>query len=303
MFFNLKSKSNTSKREAFEADSSLNEELQRRVHDETIDRWRKRSTQDERFSIDAASLEDEDVRLVTGTEAESSTTGSSTTIHLKDEVMEPSPERRAEPQMPAANWSVDESFLRESVVKEVIPEKKSWIERQRAFRDRLKTEEQAQEVKVAPVIPPSRPETLEPVVKVQKAAPVATATESSNATVVPSNTALSVDEDLKRRFGGNIRSALGSGTVIEGKMSFDTPVRIDGTIDGEIHSTSTLIVGEQAIVKAVMEVGSLIVLGQVTGNVVASDLIEIRRGGQLEGDIKSPRFVMEQGGFFEGMKG
>ena len=111
---------------------------------------------------------------------------------------------------------------------------------------------------------------------------------------------LSVEEDLVRRFGNRVRAALGPGAVIQGKLSFDSPVRIDGTLVGEVTASSTLIVGDQGAVEARIQVGSLIVLGQVVGNVDCEDLVEIKAGGKLIGDIKTRRLVVEENGFFQG---
>ncbi len=98
----------------------------------------------------------------------------------------------------------------------------------------------------------------------------------------------------------NVRTALGPGTLIDGKFSFDSPVRIDGDLSGEVTSTSALIVGEEANVSADIKVGSLIVYGKVTGNVEVRDLVEIRAGGSIEADISAERIVMEQGSLFNG---
>ena len=111
---------------------------------------------------------------------------------------------------------------------------------------------------------------------------------------------ISLEEELRRRFGCNVKSALGPGTIIEGNFSFDSPVCIDGTLIGEVHSSSVLIVGENATVNAKISVGSLIVLGNVTGMVEAKDLVEIRAGGSLEGDIDTERVAIEEGGWFQG---
>lgn len=115
-----------------------------------------------------------------------------------------------------------------------------------------------------------------------------------------SDPSLSIEEDLKRRFGANLRSAIGPGTIIEGKMVFELPVRVDGSIFGELASSSTVIIGEDAVVQAELRVGSLIVLGRVIGNVASRDLIEIKSSGHLEGNICTKRFVVDLGGFFEG---
>lgn len=114
------------------------------------------------------------------------------------------------------------------------------------------------------------------------------------------NLRISTEEDLKRRFGDNIQSALGSGTMIEGRFSFETPVRIDGSMKGEIKSSSALIVGKNANVNANIKVGALIVLGNVEGEIEAEDLIEIRSSGVLLGDIITKRIALEEGGVFSG---
>jgi len=124
--------------------------------------------------------------------------------------------------------------------------------------------------------------------------------ETQSAGVGRSNLAIPVEEDLKRRFGNNIKSALGPSTVIEGKFKFDTPVRIDGSLTGEVASSSVLIVGREASVQGRIEVGSLIVLGAVEGEVVAENLVEIRTGGELEGDITCKRVTIEDGGYYKG---
>lgn len=111
---------------------------------------------------------------------------------------------------------------------------------------------------------------------------------------------VSAYQDIKRRFGSNIKSALGPGTVIEGTFSFDQPVCIDGTLTGQIQSTSVLIVGEQAEVNAKIEVGGIIILGKVRGEIRAKELVEVRSTGELIADIYSPRLVIEDGAVFNG---
>ncbi len=118
--------------------------------------------------------------------------------------------------------------------------------------------------------------------------------------VTVKETSMSLEEELRRRFGCNVKSALGPGTIIEGNFSFDSPVCIDGTLIGEVHSSSVLIVGENATVNAKISVGSLIVLGNVTGMVEARELVEVRAGGSLEGDIDTERVAIEEGGWFHG---
>jgi cytoskeletal protein CcmA (bactofilin family) len=97
-----------------------------------------------------------------------------------------------------------------------------------------------------------------------------------------------------------VRSALGPGTVIQGKLSFDAPVSIDGKLSGEIYSSKTLIVGKSGVIDAQVEVATLIVKGIVKGHIKASERIEIREGGQLLGDIVTPALMIEEGCIFNG---
>jgi cytoskeletal protein CcmA (bactofilin family) len=122
---------------------------------------------------------------------------------------------------------------------------------------------------------------------------------NKNKETMSGDLSLPIGEDLQRRFG-EIRSALGPGTVIEGTFKFDSPVCVDGTLTGEITSTSALIVGQEATINGNINVGSLIILGTVQGIVKASDLIEIRAGGRLDADISTKRIAIEDGGWYSG---
>lgn len=99
---------------------------------------------------------------------------------------------------------------------------------------------------------------------------------------------------------GKVRSALGPGTVIQGKLSFDTPVRIDGKLSGEIFSTKSLIIGKTGQIDARVEVASLIVYGTVRGNIKATERVEIYEGGSVEGQVESVLLMVESGSRLHG---
>ncbi len=109
----------------------------------------------------------------------------------------------------------------------------------------------------------------------------------------------SAEDVLARRFG-KTRSALGEGTVIQGKLSFDTPVRIDGKLSGEIFSSKALIVGPTGRVDAHIEAATLVILGEVSGKIVASERVELWSGAHLEGTVKTPALIVQEGSFFSG---
>ncbi len=113
-----------------------------------------------------------------------------------------------------------------------------------------------------------------------------------------SNTQADLDP-LSKRYG-KARSALGAGTVIQGKLSFDTPVRIDGKLGGEIFSSEALIVGPTGTIDAQVEVRALVVQGVVKGRIVAKERIEILAGGRVEGTITTPNLVIEETAVYNG---
>jgi cytoskeletal protein CcmA (bactofilin family) len=99
---------------------------------------------------------------------------------------------------------------------------------------------------------------------------------------------------------GELEAFLGMNTAFEGKMIFEGLARLDGKFDGEIFSDDALIIGEAAVIKAEIKVGTLIVDGEVRGNVSAASKIEINSTGRLYGNITTPTLVIHENGLFDG---
>jgi len=97
-----------------------------------------------------------------------------------------------------------------------------------------------------------------------------------------------------------INAFLGKDTEFEGKFSFTGAVRIDGKFTGEIESSGTLIVGETATIESQIHVADMIISGEVHGDVVAENKLEISVPGKLFGNIQTPKLVIEEGVIFEG---
>jgi len=112
------------------------------------------------------------------------------------------------------------------------------------------------------------------------------------------------DEKLWGRFSRRERQALsliGEGITVVGSLDFgDGEVRLDGRLEGKILGQGTLIIGEKGSLQGEADVGALVLHGRVDGIVVASDSIRITRTGRLCGRVHAVRFVMEEGGIFEG---
>ncbi len=93
---------------------------------------------------------------------------------------------------------------------------------------------------------------------------------------------------------------LGEGSEFEGKLKFEGTVRIDGRYKGEIHSTGTLIIGESAVVKGDIDVGSCVIVGKLDGNVTAKSKLELLAPAKVSGNIIAPVLVIQEGVTFDG---
>jgi len=93
---------------------------------------------------------------------------------------------------------------------------------------------------------------------------------------------------------------LGKGTEFEGKLTFHGTIRIDSHFKGEISADGNLIVGEGAMIEANMHISYILISGEIHGNIIADDRIEIHPAGKVFGDIQAPTVVIDEGGIFEG---
>jgi cytoskeletal protein CcmA (bactofilin family) len=97
-----------------------------------------------------------------------------------------------------------------------------------------------------------------------------------------------------------INAFLGRDTEFEGKLAFTGAVRIDGRFQGEILTEGTLIVGESASIESDIHASHIIVSGEIRGNIVADDRIEIHAPGKVYGNIHAPTVVIDEGVVFQG---
>jgi len=100
--------------------------------------------------------------------------------------------------------------------------------------------------------------------------------------------------------GDSISAFIGPGTEFQGELVFKGVLRLDGKFSGEIKSDGTLVIGETAYVAAEISVATVIVSGEVHGNIRARERIEFHRPARLYGNIVSPVLIIDEGVIFEG---
>ena len=98
----------------------------------------------------------------------------------------------------------------------------------------------------------------------------------------------------------NSKNVLNSDVEIKGMLKFSGELTFDGKVDGDINSEGTLNLGDNANVKGTIDVGSVVVRGKITGNVIAKDKIELKAKTELFGDVRASKLVIEEGVTFVG---
>lgn len=99
---------------------------------------------------------------------------------------------------------------------------------------------------------------------------------------------------------GNSKNLLNTDVEIKGTLKFSGELTFDGKLDGDINSEGTLTLGDNAVVKGTIDVGSVVVRGKITGNVIAKEKIDIKAKTELFGDIRASKLVIEEGVTFVG---
>lgn len=104
-------------------------------------------------------------------------------------------------------------------------------------------------------------------------------------------------DELKRAHGGSIAAGL----HVQGQISGNEDLVVDGIVDGPIQLAGcSLTVGEKGKVTGDIAAREVVVQGSVTGNVQASDRVEIKASGSIAGDIATARIIINDGAHFKG---
>ena len=107
-------------------------------------------------------------------------------------------------------------------------------------------------------------------------------------------------DEMPSSTGGATDLSLGEGAEFEGKLTFKGTVRIDATFKGSIETDDVLIVGEHARIEADITCGTVIVHGQVSGNIRARITVELRSTCRVRGDLHTPSLSVEKGSSLQG---
>lgn len=94
---------------------------------------------------------------------------------------------------------------------------------------------------------------------------------------------------------------IGKSVVIKGELSASEDLTIEGQVEGKVELTqNVLTIGPNGRIKASVFAKAVIVQGEVHGNITASEKVDIRDNGSVDGDLAAPRVAIADGAHFRG---
>ena len=94
---------------------------------------------------------------------------------------------------------------------------------------------------------------------------------------------------------------IGKSIIVKGELSGSEDLTIEGQVEGKIELRDhVLTIGPNGKIKAQVFAKAVVVLGHVTGNVTATEKVDVRENGSVEGDLLSPRVAIAEGAHFRG---
>ncbi len=107
--------------------------------------------------------------------------------------------------------------------------------------------------------------------------------------------------DARAAQGGKSMANIGQSIVFKGELTGDEDLEIEGEVEGDVKlANHQLTIGANGRLKAEVQAKSVLVIGSVVGNLTATERIEIQASGVVDGDIKAPRLLIQEGAVLNG---
>lgn len=107
-------------------------------------------------------------------------------------------------------------------------------------------------------------------------------------------------DDATNRDLGDVVSVIGPGMEIVGDIKSDGTVRVEGRVEGSIKAAKSVVVGREGTVDGDIETQDVVVAGRISGTVYGESRVELKDTCHVNGDIRSRRIKLDEGGQVEG---
>ena len=95
-------------------------------------------------------------------------------------------------------------------------------------------------------------------------------------------------------------NSLVAGTTITGNITSKTDIRIDGKLEGNLHSDAKVVIGKNALITGNITCMSILIEGKIEGNISAKEKLHIQSSGIVVGDLTTNKLIIEDGAVFNG---
>ena len=102
------------------------------------------------------------------------------------------------------------------------------------------------------------------------------------------------------RFAPNSATLISAGTTVQGDVTSETDLRIDGTIHGNVTSSSKIIIGATGFVEGNLKSGQADINGRIVGNIIVKELLQLRGNCNVQGNISAEKLQVEPTAVFNG---
>ena len=101
--------------------------------------------------------------------------------------------------------------------------------------------------------------------------------------------------------GGKSMATIGQSIVFKGELTGDEDLEIDGQVEGTVNlKNHQLTIGPNGNLKAEVMAKTVVVIGKVTGDLIADERIEVQATGVVNGDVRAPRLNVQEGAVLNG---
>jgi cytoskeletal protein CcmA (bactofilin family) len=97
-----------------------------------------------------------------------------------------------------------------------------------------------------------------------------------------------------------MRASLGPDAIVNGRLSFSAPTRIEGTLRGEVRASDLLVVGESGFVEGTIRAPRVVLLGTLKGSILGAERVEIGPLGSATGAIETRVLLVQEGARLDG---
>jgi cytoskeletal protein CcmA (bactofilin family) len=106
--------------------------------------------------------------------------------------------------------------------------------------------------------------------------------------------------DASTRDVGDVVSIIGPGMKVVGDCTSDGTIRVEGQIEGSVKAAKSVVIGKEGVVLGDVVTQDAIVAGRVNGSISADSRIELQATCRIQGDIRSRRIKLDEGGQVDG---